>query len=617
MLNTMLRGGLQMYKRFAVVKEWFHTVSAEDECIQRIVESAKIAGYQCDIVDQEYRLVADNTKIATEKTHDFVLHIHFCSSKINNLYSFCALWNPVEFYHSWGYRQNTDNLMSHDAFLSCDSPGSELQIKRLIAYETFHSFPTLKFHHSLDKPYYEPSKRVDRRIHYCGMNWERLGSSKGRYDGILKFLDQKGLIDIYGPELFQGVRPWEGFTCYRGEILFDGHSLIDTINKSGIGFVLSSEAHKEAEMISNRLFEALVAGAIVIADENPIVRRIMGNNAYYIDPKSKDVGEDILNLIDHINTHSDEVFEKIKASQKNFNEKYKLSKEIKKIYENLEEIKIKQENNLLHDIKSGLCCIYFPGTSTGEIESNIPIIIESIENNFQPSVDNYIVIPTNESINLSDKFLKLYNIKVVTENIEHYGRKKFGKVVCDILSESNAWYFSLIMPGEKALKNHFSYIIKCMERDGSEIGCSDTIRRVMTHIGINYKSLQSMRSSSAELFSGAFVFKKTLLDTFAKFTLPHIDYCATLLFLAGAKKITETRRFSLIQQHEIFKSPFDIEVIKDARYEDKFGVLQMGAWVPPQEPKKISKFKRIKKKISKKVRNRLRNFRLKMSKYFR
>lgn len=139
----------------------------------------------------------------------------------------------------------------------------------------------------------------------------------------------------------------------------------------------------------------------------------------------------------------------------------------------------------------------------------------------------------------------------------------------------------------------------------------------MTHIGINYKSLQSMRSSSAELFSGAFVFKKTLLDTFAKFTLPHIDYCATLLFLAGAKKITETRRFSLIQQHEIFKSPFDIEVIKDARYEDKFGVLQMGAWVPPQEPKKISKFKRIKKKISKKVRNRLRNFRLKMSKYFR
>lgn len=51
-----------MLKRFAVVKDWENTVSAEEECIKRIVEGAAEAGYACDVVDTSYRLISNRKK---------------------------------------------------------------------------------------------------------------------------------------------------------------------------------------------------------------------------------------------------------------------------------------------------------------------------------------------------------------------------------------------------------------------------------------------------------------------------------------------------------------------------------------------------------------------------
>ena len=84
-----------MLKRFAVVKDWENTVSAEEECIKRIVEGAAEAGYACDVVDTSYRLISNRKKI-TSATHDFVLHIHYCSGKAENIFSIATLWNPID-----------------------------------------------------------------------------------------------------------------------------------------------------------------------------------------------------------------------------------------------------------------------------------------------------------------------------------------------------------------------------------------------------------------------------------------------------------------------------------------------------------------------------------------
>ena len=73
---------------------------------------------------------------------------------------------------------------------------------------------------------------------YCGINWEKLTGKKGRFDELLKKLDENNLISIYGPEIFHGIRPWEGYRNYKGEIPFDGISMIKEIAKCGIALVI-------------------------------------------------------------------------------------------------------------------------------------------------------------------------------------------------------------------------------------------------------------------------------------------------------------------------------------------------------------------------------------------
>ena len=86
---------VHLKKRFAVVKEWNHTVSAEDECLMRIKNAAKLKGYDCELIDQNYRRIeVDSTKFATEQEFDFVIHIHFCSAKKKQSVFLCGIMEP-------------------------------------------------------------------------------------------------------------------------------------------------------------------------------------------------------------------------------------------------------------------------------------------------------------------------------------------------------------------------------------------------------------------------------------------------------------------------------------------------------------------------------------------
>ena len=71
-------------------------------------------------------------------------------------------------------------------------------------------------------------------LFYCGINWERLSDKKGRHDDMFEQLDQAGFMKLYGPRSFEGKKLWDGFKSYRGEIPFDGISVIEKINDCGI-----------------------------------------------------------------------------------------------------------------------------------------------------------------------------------------------------------------------------------------------------------------------------------------------------------------------------------------------------------------------------------------------
>lgn len=345
--NCLTRSLINMEKiqnkllgRFGVVKLWQGIKVAEDENIQRIKIAAKRLGIACVELDWKGRLLDSPQTQMTADDLDFVIHLHFETPKAYDIYSFYTLWNPPQWFHDWGYQKFSDNLITHDDYLSCDGPKADQMIVRRFLDEPFVSLPLLTMYHSLSEPLFEPTFG-ELKLFYVGVNWERATNSKGRHHDLLVALDKKSLVKIYGPTELHGVRVWEGFKNYVGELPFDGVSCINAIHDAGVGLALSSEAHKDSEMVSNRIFEIVAAGSIVISDQNAFVKKNFGNAVLYIDTDCTvpEVITQIENHLSWIKSHRTEAFKKITEAQATFREKFSLDLSIKRIYDLLPERK--------------------------------------------------------------------------------------------------------------------------------------------------------------------------------------------------------------------------------------------------------------------------------------
>ena len=231
--------------RVAVIKLWPELKTAEDECIERLKATARSMGLECIVVDSFARPLEASKVQLTESDVDFVLSLHFDTPKCYDIFSFVALWNPLQFFHEWGYRRCTRNLLTHDDFLSCSSPCADDHVRRAVANDATREGPALHLYHSLSEPILPPTTG-DGKLFYVGINWERVSGKADRHGSLLKMLDRSGRLRIYGPEKFQGVDVWRGYKSYCGSIPFDGVSVIHEIHKCGVALVLSSEAHRQA-----------------------------------------------------------------------------------------------------------------------------------------------------------------------------------------------------------------------------------------------------------------------------------------------------------------------------------------------------------------------------------
>ncbi len=151
-----------------------------------------------------------------------------------------------------------------------------------------------------------------------------------RYEKLLSKLDNSGRLDIFGPETVFGISPWKKFKSYKGNIPFDGVSIIKKMHESGIVLALHSKSHNTEEFVSNRIFEAAAAGAIIIADDNKFIRRYFGDNVYYVDiyQSEKALEKSLNKVIDKI--YSDPAAARLKAknAQRIFLDKLALDKQV-------------------------------------------------------------------------------------------------------------------------------------------------------------------------------------------------------------------------------------------------------------------------------------------------
>ena len=270
--------------RFAIVKLWPEIKTAEDECIARLKIAAGLLGIECFEILADGRYLDAPDKVLKKGDVDFVFHLHYDTPKLYDAFSIVALWNPLQFYHEWGYARCSRNLLSHDDFISCSSQSADDHVARLVRAAPTHSAALFKLYHSTAEIVHQPSLGA-HKLFYAGINWEAISGGKSRHQEVLKRLDRADALRIYGPEVFQGVRVWAGYRNYVRGIPFDGISMIDEIAKAGIALVLSSQAHKNAALMSNRLFESIAAGALIICDENAFAKKFFGDALLYIDTR--------------------------------------------------------------------------------------------------------------------------------------------------------------------------------------------------------------------------------------------------------------------------------------------------------------------------------------------
>ena len=339
---------------------------------------------------------------------DFIINLHFASAKSTPHLTYGALWNPWDYYFMFGFKGSFANQISNDFLISC---GSEKIDKRF----TSTGFPLIiepKLNHTVAQIYAEPELRSDRKLFYIGINWEKRSRISGRHHELLKELDRRGIIEIYGPKKVDGVKPWAGFKCYKGELPFDGKSVLETASKLGVALVLSSKEHKKDEIMSSRLFEGVASGAAIIGDNHSFLQKNFGSSVWQIDSNQnfKYQAEEIARTLDIINTNPKDTTRKILQSQEILKSNFDLAIQIQNIANHAKESLIIQKPKLTKNT-----------TAIVFLDDEV-----KIGDNFFQSLDvagfNNIIIITNQFMAIYPEKANVYRIDKL-QTIQDYFSK--------------------------------------------------------------------------------------------------------------------------------------------------------------------------------------------------
>ena len=117
---------------------------------------------------------------------------------------------------------------------------------------------------------------------------------------------------------------------YKGDIPFDGVSLIRTVSDSGVCLVLHSETHLKHKIPSGRIFEGAAASAVIICDRNKFVMDNFGDSVLYVDESLP--AQKLFNQIDAhmkwIRDHKEEALKMARRAHQIFEEKFTLEQHL-------------------------------------------------------------------------------------------------------------------------------------------------------------------------------------------------------------------------------------------------------------------------------------------------
>lgn len=307
--------------------------NAEQETLLRLEHCFNKQGHDLVVFDKDGFVItegADKGKYIEETNPDFMFTYNTLDLAVityPDIFSMFFHWSPL------GFVANFQTLLEIKAFNSYDTFGCtyEQDVFNRICNITTYDIPFIGSSVPLDFSL-SARKQTDRKLFYVGINFERSNAEKMRYGKLLQNLDKSKQIEIYGPREVYGIKNlWAGFDCYKGEIPFDGKSIIEKINQAGCCLAINSPMHNDANGVSNRTYEAAAAGALIISDDNKFVRDYFGDSVFYIDNNlpEEEASQKILDILNWSNEHPDEAYEMAKRSNEIFKKKLALDNMVK------------------------------------------------------------------------------------------------------------------------------------------------------------------------------------------------------------------------------------------------------------------------------------------------
>ena len=540
---------------FAIYHTWPDMRNAEYEVLQRIIRASKNINKNAVVINNAGEVLwadaATNIRIGSiisRKDVDFALSLHFESPRTIDVYSYYALWQPLEFYDDFGYDYSINNFSTHHDLVSCHSDVADfhaLNIFNGLGRHTPTPLPTL--FHAVPEPFLEPRISDQASLFYVGINWERIGRPKGRFHDLLTKLDEKDLVKIYGPELVQGVAPWAGFSTYSGELPFDGSSVVEAINECGICLALSSKPHQDSGIMSNRLFEGLAGGAAVIANPNPLIEKYFKDVVYVVDDNhgSAYLEQKILSFIREIRSNPDAARDRVLRGQQIIREFCSLEGSLNTLFE---QTPFRQENYYGQLSRNALISVILVATEVDAAAIDAKIL--EISEQIFCAIDLHLIVPSRFVADCKIDPLgaitsvAVHGFEFETSPAEFDGPElratAVGGFVGNILSSIVNPYFAIMHMNDMVMHDHFSSLVSAISReDGSICAASGSLNRSRDILGREQRKLHELRPQApdklllaeGEIHSGQLLFRKAAFKPEHNPLLHLLDGCEHHVFL--------------------------------------------------------------------------------------
>lgn len=315
--------------RILLISQWPNVKNGEYELIEKIKQTQ----YKIAVVDYFGFNVDTGECLNTatlSKQFDFAISFHYDTPKFLNIHTFLWVANPLEFMHlRHDYRSTLfHQIRAYDEYLYNGAKILKQHIRNVVGSEWRDS--ELEMYPSCSILELKPPQGEDgvvressRKVFYCGVNWERGSDRSGRAQGLLDILQAEEAADFFGPNMLEGIRPWEGFKSYKGEIPFDGVSMARVMRQYGAVLAVSSPAHMRSATSSSRVFEGISAGVPVISDENPHVKKLFGDTVYYFRGENEaEQAASIIEILYQINENPQDARDRVQQAQALMTERY-------------------------------------------------------------------------------------------------------------------------------------------------------------------------------------------------------------------------------------------------------------------------------------------------------